>query len=92
MFGKTQVAHEPDGLNRVARRQGRTTPRASRTVDRPPEEWIAIPVPAIISADTFERAARPTGSAAATCRRVANPASIRSSTTAVSWSSTANSR
>jgi site-specific DNA recombinase len=58
MFGKTQVAHEPAGLNRVARRQGRSTPRASKTVDRPQEEWIAIPVPAIISADTFDRAAR----------------------------------
>jgi site-specific DNA recombinase len=57
MFGKTQVAHEPAGLNRVARRQGRSTPRASKTVDRPKAEWIAIPVPAIIPADTFERAA-----------------------------------
>jgi hypothetical protein len=35
---------------------------------------------------------RPTGSPAATCRRVARPASIRSMTTAVSWSSAANSR
>jgi len=58
MFGKTQVAHEPAGLNRVARRQGRTTPRPSKTVDRPAEEWIAIPVPAIVSADTFARAAK----------------------------------
>jgi DNA invertase Pin-like site-specific DNA recombinase len=58
MFGKTRVAHEPAGLNRVARRQGRTIPRASKTVDRPQEEWIAIPVPAIISADTFDRTAR----------------------------------
>jgi site-specific DNA recombinase len=58
MFGKTQVAHQPAGLNRVARRQGRSTPRASKTVDRPHEDWIAIPVPAIISAQTFDRAAR----------------------------------
>ena len=58
MFGKTQVAHEPAGLNRVARRQGRTTARPSKTVDRPAEEWIAIPVPAIVSADTFARAAK----------------------------------
>lgn len=58
MFGKTQVAHEPAGLNRVARRQGRTTPRATKTVDRPHEDWIAIPVPAIVSAETFARAAR----------------------------------
>jgi site-specific DNA recombinase len=57
MFGKTQVAHQPAGLNRVARRQGRTTPRATKTVDRPCEEWIAIPVPALVSAETFARAA-----------------------------------
>jgi DNA invertase Pin-like site-specific DNA recombinase len=58
MFGKTQAVAEPAGLNRVARRQGRTTPRASRTVHRPPEEWTAIAVPAIVSADTFARAQR----------------------------------
>jgi len=58
MFGKTQVAHQPAGLNRVARRAGRTTPRATKTVDRPRQDWIAIPVPAIVSAETFARAAR----------------------------------
>src|SRR5439155_1334058 len=57
MFGKTQVAHQPAGLNRVARRVGRTTPRATKTVDRPRQDWIAIPVPAIVSAETFARAA-----------------------------------
>jgi site-specific DNA recombinase len=46
------------GLNRVARLQGRTTPRAVKAVDAPREEWIEIGVPAIISAQTFERAAR----------------------------------
>jgi hypothetical protein len=35
VFGKTMVAHESPGLNRVARLQGRSTPRASKTVDRP---------------------------------------------------------
>jgi site-specific DNA recombinase len=58
MFGKTQAIQEPAGLNRVARRQGRTTPRATKTVHRPPDEWTAIAVPAIISADTFARAQR----------------------------------
>ena len=43
------VVHEPAGLNRGARLHGRSTPRAVKTVDRPREEWIAIPVPAIIS-------------------------------------------
>ena len=58
MFGKTQVLQEQPGLNRRARLEGRTTPRAFKTVDRPREDWIAIPVPAIVTAATFERAAR----------------------------------
>jgi site-specific DNA recombinase len=58
IFGKTMTIHEPAGLNRVARLEGRTTPRAVRVVDRPATEQIAIPVPAIISRETFERAAR----------------------------------
>ncbi len=58
VFGKTQVLQQSPGLNRRARLEGRTTPRASRTVDRPREEWTEIPVPAIITAETFERAAR----------------------------------
>jgi len=56
VFGKTQVLQESPGLNRRARLEGRTTPRASRTVDRPREEWTQIPVPAIVTAGTFERA------------------------------------
>ena len=55
VFGKTMVAHEPAGLNRVARLQGRSVPRAVKTVDRPGEEWTKIPVPAIVSTETFER-------------------------------------
>jgi site-specific DNA recombinase len=55
VFGKTQVIHEQPGLNRIARLQGRTTPRPVKTVDRPREEWTEIPVPAIVSEDTFAR-------------------------------------
>jgi Recombinase zinc beta ribbon domain/Recombinase len=55
VFGKTQIVHEQPGLNRVARLQGRTTPRAVKTAARPREEWTEIPVPAIISSDTFDR-------------------------------------
>src|SRR6266487_2349532 len=58
VFGKTQVLREPPGLNRRARLEGRTTPRASKTVDRPRGDWIEIPVPAIVTTETFERAAR----------------------------------
>ena len=56
VFGKTQVIHEQPGLNRTARLQGRTTPRAVKTVDRPREEWTGIPVPALTDEETFGRA------------------------------------
>jgi site-specific DNA recombinase len=55
VFGKTQVIHAQPGLNRIARLQGRTTPRAVKTVDRPREEWTEIAVPAIVDEDTFTR-------------------------------------
>ena len=55
VFGKTQIVHEQPGLNRIARLQGRTTPRPARTVDRPREEWTEIAVPAIVDEDTFAR-------------------------------------
>src|SRR6266446_10823440 len=58
VFGKTQAVHEPAGLNRTARLEGRSVPRASKTVDRPRDEWIEIPVPAIVTAGTFGRAAQ----------------------------------
>jgi site-specific DNA recombinase len=57
VFGKTMVIHEAAGLNRVARLQGRFTPRASKTVDRPRDEWTEIAVPAIVTQQTFERVA-----------------------------------
>src|SRR6267378_601839 len=58
VFGKTQVLQESPGLNRRARLEGRSVPRASKTVDRPRDEWIEIPVPAIVTAGTFGRAAQ----------------------------------
>ena len=58
VFGKTMVVHESPSLNRVARLQGRATPRAVKTVDRPVGEGIEIAVPAIVSQDTFDRVAR----------------------------------
>jgi site-specific DNA recombinase len=50
--------HESPGLNRVARLQGRATPRASKNIDRAREEWTEIAVPPIITQDTFERVAQ----------------------------------
>jgi site-specific DNA recombinase len=57
VFGKTMVINESPGLNRRARLEGRSTPRASKTVDRPREDWVEIAVPAIVSTETFERVA-----------------------------------
>jgi site-specific DNA recombinase len=58
VFGKTMVVPESPGLNRVARLQGRSTPRASKTVDRPRSEWTEIAVPAIVTQETFDRVAQ----------------------------------
>jgi site-specific DNA recombinase len=58
VFGKTMVVHESPALNRVARLQGRSTPRATKTVDRPREEWTEIAVPAIVTEETFDRVAQ----------------------------------
>jgi site-specific DNA recombinase len=57
VFGKTMAVPEPAGLNRRARLEGRATARPVTVRDRPREEWIAIPVPAIIDAAAFELAA-----------------------------------
>ena len=54
-FGKTMATAGSPALNRVARLQGRSVPRAVKTVDRPKAEWTQIPVPAIVTAGTFER-------------------------------------
>jgi site-specific DNA recombinase len=56
VFGKTMTINEPAGLNRRARLEGRATPRAVKTVDRPRDEQITIAVPAIIDEATFDRA------------------------------------
>ena len=55
VFGKTQVIHEPAGLNRTARLAGRTVPRQVRVQDRPEQEWTRIPVPALVDQETFDR-------------------------------------
>ena len=55
VFGKTMATSGTPGLNRVARLQGRATPRAVKTVDRPREQWLEIGVPAIVDAVTFAR-------------------------------------
>jgi site-specific DNA recombinase len=58
VFGKTMVIHEAAGLNRIARLQGRSTPRASKTAQRPQDQWTEIPVPAIVTQQTFDRVAQ----------------------------------
>ena len=55
VFGKTMVTSGTPGLNRVARLQGRSVPRAVKTVDRPRDQWLEIPVPAIVRPGSFAR-------------------------------------
>jgi DNA invertase Pin-like site-specific DNA recombinase len=58
VFGKTMVVPESPGLNRAARLVGRETPKASKTIDRPRDQWTEIAVPAIVSEETFDRVAQ----------------------------------
>ena len=55
-FGKTMRTEATAGLNRTARIAGRTTPRGYTVAERPREEWLEIPVPALVDADTWARA------------------------------------
>jgi len=55
-FGKTRVADRPTKLTRPARKRGGPSPRPARE-ERPREEWITVPVPAIIDEITFALAA-----------------------------------
>jgi DNA invertase Pin-like site-specific DNA recombinase len=75
MFGKTMASTESPGLNRVARQQGRTTPRAGKTVDRPRADWVEIPVPAIVSAEI--RAGGPAAGGEQAVRRPAVSVALR---------------
>ena len=51
-FGKTKVA-ERQKITRPLRLRGGFSPRCGSNRERPKEEWIEIPVPAIVDEDTF---------------------------------------
>jgi site-specific DNA recombinase len=57
-FGKTMRTADQPGLNRVARLQGRCTPRPYSVKDRDRGDWLEIPVPAIVAEDTWQRVQR----------------------------------
>ncbi len=57
-FGKTMRTEQRAGLNRTARLAGRATPRHYTVTDRPREDWLEIPVPALVAEDTWQRAQR----------------------------------
>ena len=57
-FGKTMRTEQTAGLNRTARMAGRTTPRHYTVIDRDREEWLEIPVPALVTEDTWARVQR----------------------------------
>jgi len=54
-FGKTRVSSRTRVM-RPQRRRGVTTPNMTSGHERPREEWIEIPVPALVSEETFARA------------------------------------
>ena len=57
-FGKTMRTEQPAGLNRHARLAGRSAPRHYTVVERPREDWLEIPVPALVAEDTWHRVQR----------------------------------
>jgi site-specific DNA recombinase len=54
-FGKTRASARTRVM-RPQRRRGVTTPNATAGHERPREEWIEIPVPALVSEESFARA------------------------------------
>src|SRR5712671_4437832 len=54
-FGKTRVSARTRVM-RPLRRRGVITPSMTAGHERPREEWIEIPVPALVSQDSFDRA------------------------------------
>ena len=57
-FGKTMRSEQTAGLNRTARLAGRSTPRHYTVTDRAREDWLEIPVPALVDEDTWARVQR----------------------------------
>ncbi|MFN2495835.1 MAG: recombinase family protein [Pseudonocardiaceae bacterium] len=55
-FGKTMRTPDQPGLNRTTRLAGRSTPRSHSVTDRAREDWLEIPVPALVAEDTWARA------------------------------------
>jgi site-specific DNA recombinase len=55
-FGKTMRTADQPGLNRTARLAGRSTPKSYSVTDRPREDWLEIPVPALVDEDAWARA------------------------------------
>jgi site-specific DNA recombinase len=54
-FGKTEQVQRKK-ITRPLRKRGGFSPRSSSSRERPKEEWIEIPVPAVISEETFSLA------------------------------------
>ena len=57
-FGKTMRTADQPGLNRTARLEGRVTPKSYSVTDRPTQDWLEIPVPALVTEDTWARVQR----------------------------------
>lgn len=57
-FGKTMRTEQSASLNRTARLAGRAVPRHYTVTDRSREDWVEIPVPALVSEPTWDQVQR----------------------------------
>ena len=77
-FGKTIRTDQTAGLNRTARLAGRDTPRHYTVTDRDRDEWLEIPVPALVTEDTWQRVqARLTDNKRYAARNSSNPSLLQ---------------
>jgi site-specific DNA recombinase len=54
-FGKTRISARPRVM-RPQRRRGATVPSTTASHEHPGEEWMEIPVPALVTEESFARA------------------------------------
>lgn len=52
-FGKTRLSARQQSTNRTLRQRGGVSPRCRASRELPREQWIEIPVPALVSDDAF---------------------------------------
>jgi len=75
-FGKTRASSRTRVM-RPQRRRGVITPSMTAGHERPRDEWIEIPVPALVSEDSFTRARSSRGNKVRSRRRTIEPSIVQ---------------